>query len=164
MSEQPTDVERLVAVAAASRAGLAAPDAWRAWDPTLALDGEGAPVWTREGALAGEVCAAARLAHSSGVPLAEVLDALVRVERARAGASRRRDAALAGARASARVLGWLPLVGIALGLLVEPRTAAVLLATPFGWALIVASALLVWLGRWWMRALVRAAVAAGHVP
>jgi tight adherence protein B len=62
------------------------------------------------------------------------------------------------------VLGWLPLVGIALGLLVEPRTAAVLLATPFGWALIVASALLVWLGRWWMRALVRAAVAAGRVP
>jgi tight adherence protein B len=164
MREQVTDIERLVAVAAASRAGLSALDAWRTWDPALALDGEGAPGWSREDPLAREACAAARLAHSSGVPLAEVLDCLVRVERARAEAARRRDAALAGARASARVLAWLPAVGIALGLLVEPRTAAVLLATPIGWALLGASALLVWLGRWWMRALVRGAVTAGQVP
>jgi len=164
MSEQSTDIERLVAVAVASRAGLGAFDAWRAWDPSLVLDGEGAPVWDRVDALAGEVVAATRLARSAGIPLAEVLDSLVRVERARAEAARRRHAALAGARASARVLGWLPAVGIGLGLLVEPRTAAVLLGTPFGWALLVVSALLVWLGRWWMRALVRAAAAAGHVP
>ncbi len=164
MSEQATDIERLVAVAAASRAGLAAPDAWRTWDPHLTLDREGAPTWSREDALGGESCAAARLAHASGVPLAEVLDALVRVERARAEAARRRHAALAGAKASARVLAWLPAVGIALGLLVEPRTASVLLATPVGWVLLGVSALLVWLGRWWMRALVRGAVTAGEVP
>ncbi|WP_291379598.1 hypothetical protein [Demequina sp.] len=164
MSEQPSDIEGLAAVAAASRAGLAAPDAWRAWDPSLALDGHGAPVWDRADTLAGEVQAAARLAHSSGVPLADVVESLVRVERARGDAARRRHAAMAGARASSRVLAWLPAVGIGLGLLVEPRTATVLLATPFGWALLAASALLVWLGRWWMRALVRAAIAAGRVP
>ena len=45
MSEQRTDVERLVAVAAASRAGLGASDAWRAWEPSVTLDGAGAPVW-----------------------------------------------------------------------------------------------------------------------
>lgn len=164
MSDQPTDIERIVAVAAASRAGLGAADAWHAWDPALTLDGDGAPVWDRDDALAGEARAAARLAHSSGVPLADVLDALVRVERARVDAARRRQAALAGARASARVLAWLPAVGIALGLMVEPRTATVLVATPFGWTLLGASGLLVWLGRWWMRVLVRSAVAAGQVP
>ncbi len=164
MSEQRTDIERIVAVAAASRAGLGAADAWRAWDPSVDLDGEGAPIWDREDVLASEACAAARLAHASGVPLADVLDALARVERARVGAIRRRQAALAGARASARVLGWLPAVGMVLGLAVEPRTAAVLVGTPFGWALLGASGLLVWLGRWWMRALVRSAVAAGRVP
>jgi len=164
MSEQPTDIERIVAVASASRAGLGAADAWLAWDTDLELDGDGAPVWDRDDALAGEACAAARLAHSSGVPLADVLDALARVERARIGAIRRRQAALAGARASARVLAWLPAVGMAMGVVVEPRTAAVLLGTPFGWALVGTSGLLVWLGRWWMRALVRNAVAAGQVP
>ncbi len=164
MSEQPTDIERIVAVAAASRAGQGAADAWRAWDPRLDLDGDGAPEWDREDALAREACAAARLAHASGVPLADVLDALARVERARVGATRRREAALAGARASARVLAWLPGVGMALGVVVEPRTVAVLLGTPFGWGLLGASGLLAWLGRWWMRALVRSAVAAGSVP
>ncbi|WP_291381518.1 hypothetical protein [Demequina sp.] len=164
MNAQPTDVERIVAVAAGSRAGLGAADAWRAWDPALTLDGDGAPAWDREDALAAEARAAARLAHASGVPLADVLDALARVERARIGAARRRQAALAGARASARVLAWLPAVGMALGLAVEPRTATVLLGTPFGWALLGASGLLVWLGRWWMRRLVRSAVAAGGVP
>ena len=164
MSEQPTDIESLVAVAAASRAGLGAADAWRAWDPGLELDADGAPGWDRDDALAGEVRAAARLAHASGVPLAEVLDGLARVERLRVDAARRREAALAGARASARVLAWLPAVGVALGLLVEPRTAAVLLGTPLGWALLGTSGLLVWLGRRWMRALVRSAVAAGEVP
>jgi len=164
MSDQPTDIESLVAVAAASRAGQGAADAWRAWDPTLNLDGDGAPVWGRDDALAHEARAAARLAHAAGVPLADVLDALARVERARSDAARRRQAALAGARASARVLAWLPAVGMALGLLVEPRTAAVLVGTPFGWALLGTSGLLVWLGRWWMSALVRSAVVAGRVP
>lgn len=164
MRETSTDMERIVAVASASRAGLGAADAWRAWDPAIELDEDGAPRWDRDDALAGEACAAARLAHSSGVPLAEVLDALARVERARADAIRRRQAALAGARASARLLAWLPAVGMTLGVVVEPRTATVLLGTPFGWGLLGASGLLVWLGKWWMRALVRGAIAAGHVP
>jgi tight adherence protein B len=163
-TERPTDVESLVAVAAASRAGLGAADAWRAWDVDVHLDDDGAPAWSRDDALAGEARAAARLAHSSGIPLADVLDALARVERARIAAARGREAAIAGARASARVLAWLPAVGMGLGVLVEPRTATVLFGTPFGWALLGVSGLLVWLGRWWMRALIRGAVAAGHVP
>ncbi len=164
MSEESTDLERIVAVASASRAGLGAADAWHAWDTDVELDGDGAPAWNRDDALAGEARAAARLAHSSGVPLADVLDALARVERARIGAIRRRQAAVAGARASARLLAWLPAAGMALGVVVEPRTATVLLGTPFGWALLGASGLLVWVGRWWMRALVRSAIVAGQVP
>lgn len=164
MSDETTDVERITAVGAASRAGLPAADAWRAWDPGLELDADGAPLWDRDDRLAHEARAAARLAHAAGIPLAEVLDSLARVERARNQAERRREAALAGARASARILVWLPAAGLGLGLLVEPRTATVLFATPFGWALLIGAGLLVWLGTWWMRALVRAAVEAGRVP
>lgn len=164
MSAELTDTERITAVAAASRAGLPAAEAWRAWDPQLELDEDGAPRWEREDDLAREAGAAARLAHGAGIPLSEVLDSLARVERARSQSARRRETALAGARASARILVWLPAAGLGLGLLVEPRTASVLLATPFGWGLLTSAGLLVWLGTWWMRTLVKAAVEAGRVP
>lgn len=164
MSDSRTDIERIVAVATASRAGASAAEAWRTWDTALELSADGAPAWERDDPLATETRAAARLAHSSGIPLAEVLDALARVERARTSATRRTEASLAGARASARVLAWLPVAGMGVGLLVEPRTAAVLLGTPMGWALIIGAGGLVGLGRWWMRSLVRGAVTAGVVP
>ncbi len=164
MSGESTDVERITAVAAASRAGLPAAEAWRAWDGALELDANGAPLWDRDDGLAHEARAAARLAHGAGIPLADVLDSLARVERARRRATRRRQAALAGARASARILAWLPAAGLGLGVLVEPSTASVLFATALGWGLLTSAGLLVWLGIWWMRALVRAAVEAGRVP
>jgi len=48
MSDSPTDIERIVAVATASRAGSSAAEAWRAWDPALELATDGAPAWNRD--------------------------------------------------------------------------------------------------------------------
>jgi len=159
-----SDSERLAAVAAASRAGASAADAWREWDQGDVSVVDGVPDLKRADPLARDALAAARLAHSSGVPLADLLSALARVEAVRESARLSREASLAGPRASARLLGWLPLAGLALGALVEPRTLVVLVATPLGWVLCGAALALVVAGRRWMSALVRAAVEAGRVP
>ena len=160
---ETTDVERITAVAAASRAGLTPAESWRAWGPDVVLDEEGAPDLGAS-PVAREARVAARLAHQAGVPLADVLDELARVERSRSSARLRRETALAGPRASAQMLAWLPVAGLTLGALVEPGTVKLLAATPVGWALLGASGALMWLGRTWMRSLVRVAAQAGEVP
>jgi len=171
MEAAASDSERLAAVAAASRAGASATDAWREWDAGGGGGGgggmavvDGVPDLRRSDPLARDVIAAARLAHSSGVPLADLVSALARVEAAREAARLSREASLAGPRASARLLGWLPIAGLALGAIVEPRTLLVLAATPFGWVLCAVAAALVVVGRRWMSALVRGATEAGRVP
>lgn len=156
--------ERLAAVAAASRSGASAADAWREWDRGTVVKADGVPDLGRSDPLARDALAAARLAHRSGVPLADLVSALARVETVREAGRLSREVALAGPRASARLLSWLPLVGLALGVLVEPRTLAVLFATPVGWVMLTTAAALMAVGRRWMGALVRRAVESGRVP
>jgi len=158
-----TDAERLAAVAAAARAGASAIDAWAEWGGGSITVVDGVPLLERSDPLARDVVAAARLAHSSGVPLADLVSSLARVEAAREAAKLARDVALAGPRASARLLGWLPVAGLGLGTIVEPRTLGVLVATPLGWVLAVLATVLTVAGRAWMRALVRGATDAGVV-
>ena len=68
--------------------------------------------------------AVCRMSHSTGAPTAQVLDACARgiTEAAEAAAGRR--VALAGPKASARMLAWLPLLGLGLGTAIG--------ASPFG--------------------------------
>lgn len=159
-----TDAQRLAAVAAASRSGASASESWAEWGDGVATSDDGVPILDRGDALARDAVAAARLAHSSGVPLADLVGALARVEAVRESARQSVVVAMAGPRASARLLVWLPAVGLALGAVVEPRTITVLASTGFGWALVVVSAVLMVCGRRWMDALLRNAVAAGEVP
>lgn len=159
-----SDTERLAAVAAAARSGLTAEQAWAEWDGGRTAVDDGVPRLDRDDALAADARVAARLARSAGVPLSELVGALARLEAAREQARLSREVALAGPRASSRLLTWLPALGLALGVIVEPATARVLFATPLGWALALVAALLVGVGRAWMRALVRAAVDHGAVP
>ncbi len=150
--------ERLAAVAAMSRAGASTREAWSAW-------GEGVE-WVEESGLlrgaAGEsrVIAdaerATRLSATAGVPLADVLEALARLEAQREEAEIARDVAAAGPRASARTLMWLPAAGLALGVIVEPRVVSVL-ASGLGVALFVFAGLLTWVGRRWLAALIATA-------
>jgi len=162
--EQATDAERLAAVAAASRSGAGASEAWGEWGAGITTNDAGVPLLGREDPLARDVIAAARLAHGSGVPLADLVSSLARVEAVRESARLAVTVAMAGPRASARVLGWLPVAGLALGAIVEPRTIAVLVATPFGWGLVAVAVTLTAIGRRWMTALLRTASIAGEVP
>lgn len=157
------DGERLAAVAAASRSGASAEQAWSEWDRAGVAVTDGVPDLGRADPLARDAVAAARLAHTAGIPLADLVSELARVEAVREGARRSRDVALAGPRASARLLGWLPIAGLALGAIVEPRTVVVLATTPLGWGLAVIAATLMIAGRRWMGAMTRAAVEAGRL-
>lgn len=65
-------------------------------------------------------------------------------------------AQLAGARASARLLAFLPVLGILLGASMGARPLDVLLGTPYGLACLVVGGALAGLGLWWTERLARA--------
>ena len=104
--------------------------------------------------------AACRLTHELGAPLAQVLERCAQGLTEAGHARAARAVALAGPRATARLLGWLPLVGLALGVAVGADPFAVLLDGRLGTACLIAGAALVVAGRRWVRALERAASAA----
>ena len=64
-------------------------------------------------------------------------------------------AQLSGARASARLLAGLPVLGILLGSGMGARPLAVLLGTPYGVACLVLGTMLAALGLWWTERLAR---------
>jgi tight adherence protein B len=105
--------------------------------------------------------AAARVSARAGAPPAVLLDGVGAALEAQAELADRRRGALAGPVASARLLGWLPGVGLLLGLAVGADPLAILLDGGPGTALLGAGALAALAGRAWTRALVRAAADAG---
>jgi tight adherence protein B len=93
----------------------------------------------------------------AGAPTSEVLAGLARALRAQEAARQDREVALAAPRATATVMGLLPVAGLALGLLLGVNPAAVLLLTPVGRVCFVVGLGLWTAGRWWMHRLVEAA-------
>lgn len=158
--------ERLAAVAATSLAGAHVKQAWSEWGDGLEWDEERALLVGTESVpiVARRVIAdaerATRLSARAGVPLADVLDALARIEALREEAEAARDVAAAGPRASARTLMWLPVAGLALGVIVEPRVLPMLF-TGLGVSLIPVAAVLSWAGWRWLTALVNAGALTG---
>ncbi|MFO7243721.1 MAG: type II secretion protein F [Actinomycetes bacterium] len=150
----------LPGVIAALRAGAPPELAWEEW-PGVSLAEDGTVEVAGAPRLSASVSAATRLARTTGAPLAAVLESVAAVVADDAEAHARRAAALAGPRASARILTWLPLAGAGLGALLEPGSVRLLLATALGWALLVLAAGLWWAGRRWTASLVERAVAAG---
>ncbi len=169
-------------LAALSRAGLPPGDTWRvlatredaaapicrAVARTVGLGGtsaEGLRLATRvaqgsPGARGGPVdwlALAFAVSQECGAPLAAVLDGVARVVREEHQAARERDAALAGPRATAAVLTWLPLAGLGLGGLTGTNSVRVLVSTGPGLVCLATGAALWWAGRWWMALLLRRA-------
>ena len=68
-----------------------------------------------------------------------------------------RQTALAGPRATVRLLTWLPFLGLGLGLLLGVDPVEILMGNPWGVAALVAGLALTAAGRFWSVRLVRAA-------
>ena len=153
MVDSLTELVDAAAVSGMLRAGLSPRDAFVAvgWgEPGVdgAPSGAGAPF-----------AVAARLAHGTGAALAAVLDACAVAARETAEADLARETALAGPRLSARVLAFLPLMGVGLAVLVDASVLRVFVM-PLGVGLLALGAVLTETGRWWMRRLVARAIEA----
>lgn len=152
----------LVTVADALRAG-ASPE--QAWGRVGVLVRDGLPIASTVRAVTGDetitaaVLAAARLAEVLGTSAAPTLDAVWRTMEEEADAAVRRATALAGPAASARVLAWLPALGLALGVALGVNPIAVLLDPRGGWLLLAGGLAASAVGRWWSGRLLRRATA-----
>lgn len=153
-----------VADATSPAAGRAARTIAAGGDPAQALRAETSAA-PRGQHLAGApdlraVAAAWEVADRCGAPLAQVLDRYARALGAEQDAADARAVALAGPRATSRVLVALPLAGIALGVVLGADPVEVLLQTPAGRWCAVGGAALTLLGWWWSRRLVASATSA----
>ena len=98
------------------------------------------------------------LSERHGAPIVDVLDALVAALRDQARSAAAVETALAAPRATARLLGVLPLGGVVLGELVGVHPVSVLLGTPPGGLRGLTGLAATLGGRIWMRRLVDSAV------
>uniref|UniRef100_UPI001F16EA43 type II secretion system F family protein n=1 Tax=Puerhibacterium puerhi TaxID=2692623 RepID=UPI001F16EA43 len=155
-------------VAALLRSGAPPGAAWsRATG--VPVDGAGVPDEEALAAVVGgpeharSVAAATRLALEVGAPLGRVLEAVSDTLVAEAEAQAERDAALAGPRATARVLQWLPAAGALLGWVLGADPVATATDGGAGSAAVGLGLVLLAAGRWWTGRLVAAARRAGEV-
>lgn len=128
----------------------------RAWGLVGGRPDGSAPAWR-------DIAAVLHVAERTGAPVAVALRALARALRRSAASDRAVRVALAGPRASARVVLALPLLGLALASAWGAGAIEVLVRTPAGWACSVAAVLLVGAGRSWTARLVHEATPDGHV-
>ena len=104
-----------------------------------------------------ELAACFDIAEASGCPLAEVLTRFAAQLDAEDDAEAARQTALAGPRATVRLLTWLPFLGLGLGMLLGVDPLGSLLGTPLGTAALAAGIALTAAGRIWSAKLVRSA-------
>lgn len=119
---------------------------------------------TDAGITAGALAAVWQVADAAGAPLAPTLRELAGALRDRAETERELELALAGPRATARLVTWLPAVGMVLALVMGVDLLGTLTGSVVGCALLAGGVLLLLLGRRWMRALVRRARPGPDVP
>ncbi|WP_253691273.1 hypothetical protein [Cellulosimicrobium protaetiae] len=113
-------------------------------------------------ATAHALAAACRLAVEVGAPLASVLDEVAASVAADAEARAERDAALAGPRTTARVLLWLPAVGVLLGYVLGADPLGTATDGGLGTAGVLLGLLLLLAGRAWSSRLVERARSVGE--
>lgn len=146
----PGSLRVLAAARAAAMIGASAADAIRT---SVAKDLGGAA----EQRIWGELAACLDVAEASGCPLAEVLTRFAAQLEAEDDAGDARQTALAGPKATVRLLTWLPVFGLGLGMALGVDTVGILLVNGAGWAALAAGVVLTFAGRTWSSRLVRAA-------
>jgi tight adherence protein B len=138
---------------------LAAEDAIRRRRHARRTPGDDGVLWAWRG-----LAAALQVATESGAPLAKALRDLAAALRDLGQAQRDRDTAMAGPRATARMVLALPVVGILFGAGLGFDTMHVLTATPVGLGLLVLGGGLLAVAGAWNRALLRRAGAGERLP
>lgn len=116
--------------------------------------GPGRPVAGTGNVAMRSLAAAWQVADETGAPLADVLDRLTDGLRQEADVEAEIEASLAAPRATSRLLGGLPLAGIAMGELIGAHPLAVLVGTTPGRVCAVGGLLLGLAGQLWSRYLV----------
>lgn len=111
-----------------------------------------------------DIAAAWRVATTVGAPLAESLRGLASALRDAQEAADDARVALAEPAATARLMGWLPLVAVGLGAVLGFDTFGVLLGQPLGIVCLLLGAALIFGAQRWSSRLVRRARADGAVP
>ncbi|MBP2412402.1 tight adherence protein B [Arthrobacter stackebrandtii] len=105
-----------------------------------------------------DIAACFEVCEASGAPVAAVLERLAGTLEAEQDAAAQRETALAGPRATVRLLTWLPLVGLGLGMLMGVDPLGVLFGSPVGWSVLAVGAVFAVAGRTWSaRMIARAA-------
>lgn len=107
-----------------------------------------------------DLAACLEISDRSGAPLATVLARYAVQRESQLDSDAARDTALAGPRATVRLLSWLPLFGLAVGYLIGIDPVAILLGSAPGMAALCAGTVLMVAGRIWSSRLV--AHAEGH--
>lgn len=105
----------------------------------------------------GELAACLDVAEASGCPLADVLTRFASQLEAEDDADDARQTALAGPKATVRLLTWLPVFGLGLGMVLGVDPLGILLVNGVGLAALVAGIVLTVAGRIWSSRLVHAA-------
>lgn len=96
------------------------------------------------------------LSSRSGAGLAESVSRLAASARREEDVRVQLQAQLAGPRATARVLSFLPVIGLALGMLLGAQPLTWLLMTPLGWACLGLGILLTVMGLFWTQRIAHA--------
>jgi tight adherence protein B len=176
-SGPPSMISVLAHVLELLRSGLPPDRAWREAAGLATISGApgagalhlmvaGLPTGVRaaEARAADAIIAATRLSAEVGAPLVDVLDRLRSTLEAEDELASERAAALAGPRASARILGWLPVAGLGLGAAMGADPISVFFDGGVGSAVMFACLGCHLAGRALSRRLVRLAERAGDAP
>jgi tight adherence protein B len=153
----PASVTMLAAARAAALRGSPVAEAIRSTGAGTLSGGSAAAATSHERGVWGELAACFDIAEASGCPLADVLTRFAAQLEAEDDAEAARQTALAGPRATVRLLTWLPLLGLGLGMLLGVDPVRILLGTPYGIAALATGVALAAAGRIWSARLVRAA-------
>ncbi|MCL1898127.1 MAG: hypothetical protein FWG16_04825 [Micrococcales bacterium] len=168
--DSPTSLEQLAQalteVAELARAGLSGAQMWQ---PIIGTgnshQARGLEAWadqvsqTEVEVYAKATCGIERFAAAAGASVGDLLDGLVTSIQGHLETAEAFEGAIAGPRASARLLQFLPLVGPGLGALMGVNVLAVLLGGGLGSLALVLGLGLLLLGRGWSKALLRKATA-----
>lgn len=157
------------------RAGVAPPKAWTyladAGDQvaagvcaTVAAGGDASEALTSASGPWTDVGAAWRVATTVGAPLADSLRDVAAALRDGQQTADEIRVALAEPAATARLMSWLPLVAVGLGLLLGFDTITVLASNALGIACLLAGIALILIARGWTAALVRRAQPDPGIP